>query len=268
VLKREPGYQLWYVDVSKRPWTIRYAESGDGRQWTVRERPVLQLSQPWEAEIVVYPCVLKIDGAYLMWYGSYNHAVRRQTTAIGFAASSDGIHWHKHPQNPVLLPDVQRPWEANYVTSGCVMRLADGSFRYWYASRKAPPFENLYFAINTARWSGPTGEREPKHCALRLPPQKGDVGTFVPAGAGAGGRAVDVLEIVDEDDAVIRAWYANGDEPGFVDLWLHGIDTARMRAGSPVELVEVFQVTGSKSFDTTCGGRSLPLIEPLEREAP
>lgn len=155
VLKRDDGYQLWYVDVSRRPWTIRYAESGDGRRWTVRAKPVLQLSQPWEADIVVYPCVLKIDGAYLMWYGSYNHAARRQTTAIGFAASTDGIHWHKHPQNPVLRPDVRRPWEANYVTSGCVMRLADGSFRYWYASRKAPPFENLYFAINTARWRGP-----------------------------------------------------------------------------------------------------------------
>ncbi|MEX0678720.1 MAG: hypothetical protein WD063_16700, partial [Pirellulales bacterium] len=127
VLKNDRGYQLWFVDVSKRPWVIRYATSTDGRQWTVREKPVLQLSQPWEAEIVVYPCVLWLDGVYLMWYGSYNHAVRRQTTAIGFAASSDGIHWHKHPQNPVLRPDPKRPWESNYVTSGCVMRLADGS---------------------------------------------------------------------------------------------------------------------------------------------
>jgi predicted GH43/DUF377 family glycosyl hydrolase len=159
VLTRAGGYQLWYVDVSKRPWVIRYATSADGRQWDVRERPVLELSQPWEAEIVVYPCVLSIDGVYLMWYGSYNHAVRRQTTAIGFAASTDGIHWHKHPQNPVLRPDPRRPWEANYVTSGCVMRLSDGSFRYWYASRKAPPFENLYFAINTARWSGPSAKQ-------------------------------------------------------------------------------------------------------------
>ena len=91
-----------------------------------------------------------------MWYGSYNHAVRRQTTAIGFAASLDGIKWYKHPQNPVLRPTSSRPWESNYVTSGCVLRLDDGSFRYWYASRKAPPFANLYFAINTARWSGPT----------------------------------------------------------------------------------------------------------------
>ena len=30
------------------------------------------------------------------------------------------------------------------------MQLDDGRFRIWYASRKAPPFQNLYFALNTA----------------------------------------------------------------------------------------------------------------------
>src|SRR5262245_54765756 len=183
VLKTERGYEMWYSDVSKRPWVIRHAASADGRTWKVTERPVLQLSQDWEAEIVVYPTVLKIDGVYLMWYGSYYAAVRRQTTAIGFAVSLDGLHWHKHPQNPVLVPDPKRPWESNYVGSGCVARLADGSFRYWYASRKAPPFENLYFALNTARWSGPTASPAP----LPLPPKKGDKGILRAARASAGG---------------------------------------------------------------------------------
>src|SRR5262245_42144558 len=105
VLKTEKGYEMWYSDVSKRPWVIRHALSADGRKWQVTERPVLQLSQDWEAEIVVYPTVLKIDGVYLMWYGSYYTAVRRQTTAVGFAASLDGLHWHKSPHNPVLVPD-------------------------------------------------------------------------------------------------------------------------------------------------------------------
>src|SRR5262245_61578333 len=183
VLKTPKGYEMWYSDVSKRPWVIRHAASGDGRAWKVAERPVLQLSQDWEAEIVVYPTVLNIDGVYLMWYGSYYSAVRRQTTAIGFAASLDGLHWHKHQQNPVLIPDPKRPWESNYVGSGCVARLADGSFRYWYASRKAPPFENLYFALNTARWSGPTASPAP----LPLPPKKGDKGILRAARASAGG---------------------------------------------------------------------------------
>jgi len=159
VLKTEAGYEMWFSDVRQRPWLIRHAVSDDGARWKVTERPALRLSQDWEAEVLVYPTVLKIDGAYLMWYGSYFNAIRRETTAIGFAASTNGKKWHKLPQNPVLRPDPKRPWESNYVGSGCVMRLADGSFRYWYASRKAPPFENLYFAINTARWSAPNNDQ-------------------------------------------------------------------------------------------------------------
>lgn len=159
VLKNDAGYQMWFTDVSRRPWKLRYATSVNGRQWSVRQQPVLDFTQDWESGILVYPCVLKIDGVYLLWYGSY-HAQVKQTTAIGFAVSTDGIHWHKHPQNPVLRPDPTRPWESNYVTSGCVMRLADGSFRYWYASRTKPPWKNLYFAIGTARWSGPSDDTQ------------------------------------------------------------------------------------------------------------
>jgi predicted GH43/DUF377 family glycosyl hydrolase len=155
VLKTGDRYQMWHSDVSRRPWVIRHATSDDGVRWTASERPALVLSQPWEAEVLVYPTVLMVDGVYLMWYGSYDGAIRRETTAIGFAASVDGKTWYKHPNNPVFRPDPARPWESNYVGSGSVVRLADGSFRYYYASRKAPPFVNLYFAINTARWAGP-----------------------------------------------------------------------------------------------------------------
>jgi predicted GH43/DUF377 family glycosyl hydrolase len=155
VLKSDTGYEMWFSDVSRRPWVIRHATSDDGRKWTVTQRPALQLSQEWEAEVLVYPTVLKQGDLYLMWYGSYDHAIRRETTAIGFAISRDGRIWTKSPHNPVLRPDPKQPWESNYVGSGSVLKLADGSFRFWYASRKAPPFENLYFAINTAVWPGP-----------------------------------------------------------------------------------------------------------------
>jgi hypothetical protein len=89
-----------------------------------------------------------------MWYASYLHQ-DRQTTAIGFAVSLDGVKWYKHPNNPVLRPDPGRPWESHYVSSQSETQLPDGSFRMWYASRKAPPFTNLYFAINAVHWSGP-----------------------------------------------------------------------------------------------------------------
>jgi predicted GH43/DUF377 family glycosyl hydrolase len=162
VLKCDAGYEMWFSDVSRRPWVIRHATSDDGQHWSVTTRPVLQLSQEWEAEVLVYPTVLKQGDLYLMWYGSYDDAIRRETTAIGFAVSRDGKTWTKNPHNPVLKPDPARPWESNYVGSGSVLRLADGTFRYWYASRKSPPFRNLYFAINTARWDGPAKSDVPE----------------------------------------------------------------------------------------------------------
>jgi dienelactone hydrolase len=154
ILKEGETYRMWYVDVGTTPWVLRYAESRDGRRWRVRPQPVVQVDQAWERGNLFYPTVVKASGVYLMWYGSYWGA-RSQKTALGFAASLDGWRWYKHPDNPVLRPDPDREWESHYTTSQSVMRGADGTWRMWYASRKSPPFVNKYFAINTARWSGP-----------------------------------------------------------------------------------------------------------------
>lgn len=106
--------------------------------------------------------------------------------------------------------------------------------------------------------------------ALPLPPQKDDLGIFPPAQAGDArrGRSLDVLEIVDEDEAIVRAWYlpdsAIGEEPTFVDLWVQKIDTGDLNAGMAARIPQVFRVIGNKLFDTTCGKRSLPLLEPID----
>tara|TARA_B100000809_G_scaffold206530_2_gene208626 strand:- start:938 stop:1957 length:1020 start_codon:yes stop_codon:yes gene_type:complete len=151
VIKDGDLYKAWYIDVGVSRWLVRQAESADGREWMVNREPVLEADQEWERDRLFYPHVLKVDGVYLMWYGSY-WKERPNTTAIGMAVSADGLTWHKHPDNPVLRPDPERPWESHYVTSHSVIRMADGSFRIWYASRTKPPFVNKYFAINTATW--------------------------------------------------------------------------------------------------------------------
>jgi len=156
IIKDGDDYRMWYTDVSADPWRFRHAASADGRQWQVTAEPVMVVDQAWEKGRLFYPTVLKIDGAYLMWYGSYwsSHTGK---TALGFAVSRDGLHWTKHPNNPVFRPDPRRAWESHYTTSQSVMRQADGTWRIWYATRKAPPFVNKYFAIGTARWAGPDG---------------------------------------------------------------------------------------------------------------
>ena len=155
ILKSGDSYRLWFTDVSKSPWLIRYGESRDGTSWNVDPEPVLQVDQAWELSRLFYPTVREVSGVLLMWYGSYWKGQDSQKTALGFAVSRDGRRWIKSPHNPVLRPDSNRPWESHYVTSQSIIQNEDGSWRIWYASRTKPPFVHKYFAIGTATWNGP-----------------------------------------------------------------------------------------------------------------
>jgi predicted GH43/DUF377 family glycosyl hydrolase len=155
VLKDDDTYRLWFTDVSKSPWVIRYAESRDGESWAVEPEAVLTVDQSWELDRLFYPTVRRVDGVLLMWYGSYWRSQGSQKTALGFAVSRDGRQWTKSPHNPVLRPDESRPWESHYVTSQSLIRKSDGSWHMWYASRTKPPFAHKYFAIGSASWAGP-----------------------------------------------------------------------------------------------------------------
>lgn len=153
MLKDRDAYRMWYTDVSSEPWSIRHAVSGDGTHWDVVPDPVLVVDQPWENDRLFYPTVLGSDGSYFMWYGSYScHGADALRTSLGFAVSEDGIHWKKHPRNPVFGPDSAREWETHYTTSQTVMRTPEGFLRIWYASRGRRMLDNKYLAIGTAVW--------------------------------------------------------------------------------------------------------------------
>lgn len=155
IIKEDKAYKMWYTDVGTDPWCIRYAESDSGSDWRVSDRPALVLDQEWEHTALFYPTVLKSEGLYLMWYGSYSSGAEEEMkTALGFALSPDGRNWKKTACNPVFGPDPSRAWESHYTTSQSVLRLRDGAWRIWYASRPKPPFEHKYYAIGTAKWEG------------------------------------------------------------------------------------------------------------------
>jgi predicted GH43/DUF377 family glycosyl hydrolase len=157
IVKSGDTYRLWFTDVSKSPWVIRYAESSDGNSWRVEPQAVLEVDQSWELGRLFYPTVREVNGILLMWYGSYWKGQGSQKTALGFAVSRDGRKWIKSSHNPVVRPDPNRPWESHYITSQSLIQLDDGSWRVWYASRTKPPFVHKYFAIATATWPGPDG---------------------------------------------------------------------------------------------------------------
>ena len=156
VLKIGGRYRMWYTDVAADPWPFRHATSGDGVTWHADDTPCMILDQPWEHTRLFYPTVIAVEGGFVMWYGAYSEQ-GNQHTALGVAVSVDGIHWTKSEHNPVFGPDPSRAWESHYTTCQTILPLPEGGWRIWYASRKAPPFVNKYFAIGTARWDGPGG---------------------------------------------------------------------------------------------------------------
>ncbi len=101
-------FKMWY---SWRPTnTIVYATSTDGIHLTLPQ--VVLTWDPdsdWERNDVSRPSLIKKDGIYHMWYTGHVWGERKCISSIGYATSTDGIHWKKN-KNPVLVAD--QPWES------------------------------------------------------------------------------------------------------------------------------------------------------------
>ena len=99
--------RAWYAgrDGAEAPWRIGLAESADGIVFQKHpQNPVLREggAGAFDEDGVVAPAVVLARGLYRMWYEARGFF---GATSIGYAVSTDGVRWHKYPDNPVLLPD-------------------------------------------------------------------------------------------------------------------------------------------------------------------
>jgi predicted GH43/DUF377 family glycosyl hydrolase len=150
VLRDNGLYRMWF---SWRPkQSIALVESRDAIHWS-EPSVVLEpnLATGWENN-VNRPVVLKLAGAYHLWYTGQT----REHSWIGYATSTDGRTWHRQSDRPVLAPD--QPWEKTSVM--CPHVLYDkpsGAFRMWYSGGE----QNEPNAIGYA--TSPDGLRWVKH---------------------------------------------------------------------------------------------------------
>ncbi len=131
VIKGYRSYETWYVGMdSVGVGKIGYATSSDGLTWVrYQNNPVLEpgTTGEWDANNVDYACVLKINGTYKMWYKGEDD----QSSRIGYATSSDGIHWEKYNGNPVLDLGNAGSWDDHEVLHPAVVY--DGNiYHMWY----------------------------------------------------------------------------------------------------------------------------------------
>jgi predicted GH43/DUF377 family glycosyl hydrolase/pimeloyl-ACP methyl ester carboxylesterase len=125
--------RMWYMGYDENsPLThIGYAWSLDGAVWhRYSNNPVISPTYPWEKGLVAPCCVIKENNTFKLWYAANPQA--GFLTAIGYATSSDGINWTKHP-NPVFLPGDSTDWD--YVNVGRLSVINDGNqYLMWYAA--------------------------------------------------------------------------------------------------------------------------------------
>lgn len=75
-------------------YTVHYAESSDGINWTPYGKPVIEYA--YDGEVISAPWVLRAHGKYRMWYSTRGHATKEaKNYTIGYAESSDGLAWQR-----------------------------------------------------------------------------------------------------------------------------------------------------------------------------
>ena len=131
VLFENGTFRCWYV--SAHAWTtvngqaypeyvIRYAESSDGIRWKPYQHECIPLTgsefgigRPW---------VVKSASGYQMWYSIRS---RVEPYRIGYAESSDGLHWVRSDDRAGIVRS-KEGWDSEMICYPCVF---DAGGRRW-----------------------------------------------------------------------------------------------------------------------------------------
>jgi len=125
-------YQMWYSGDDGPNWRIGYATSVDGIVWEKHPaNPVLSIEESgtWDDHSVQGPTVLFDGTKYQMWYTAHDGSNLR----IGYATSTDGVDWAKHPANPVLDLGASGTWDDSRVGYATVLFNGNG-YQMWYTA--------------------------------------------------------------------------------------------------------------------------------------
>lgn len=116
VVRHGDGYHMWYTGQAQGRSRIGYATSHDGLAWTrTQAAPVMEPRESWEGVALMCPHVLWDAGAGL-WRMWYSGGEQYEPDAIGYATSTDGVHWRRLTE-PVFTPDPAHAWEQHKVAA-------------------------------------------------------------------------------------------------------------------------------------------------------
>ena len=150
-------YGMWYTAVKDDgyygDWSIGYAWSTDGLTWTKHPDPLLTPTEPWEGDNVYFAEVVPLGDGFAMWYSGLTPGY----ASIGYAVSPDGLHWGKHPANPILPPQPGCDVVDSFSTYWDGVELHGWTNHCFEITRVTAPLELLFFdgfeSGSTSIWS-------------------------------------------------------------------------------------------------------------------
>ncbi len=113
IVEDDGTFVLYFHTTSSTPYKVgsrigRATASNPEGPWLADPEPALVPSESgWDRFEVKYPCVVKVDGEYLMYYQGTHSS--NGIISFGLATSEDGISWTRH-EEPIYTAD-QIPWE-------------------------------------------------------------------------------------------------------------------------------------------------------------
>ena len=132
VIKDGDTLRMWYTGADEIVWygppsKIGYAWSLDGVEWNrYSENPILEAELEWEGNYLFGCAVIKDGDTFKMWYGANGVP----SSIIGYATSTDGKAWVKHPM-PVLELGPTLDWDESNITPKTVIK-ENGEYKLWY----------------------------------------------------------------------------------------------------------------------------------------
>jgi predicted GH43/DUF377 family glycosyl hydrolase len=123
------AYKMWYTGFSiDTIGSLGYATSSDGVTWNRRVNPVLKpgATGEWDGGGIEDATIIKEGSTYKMWYSAFQVNGPGQ---VGYATSSDGVHWTKYAGNPIITPGTET-WNNSLVIHPHVL-FFDSKYHLW-----------------------------------------------------------------------------------------------------------------------------------------
>jgi len=201
IIRKDSLYLMWYTAEPKNPPSshrIGFAWSKDGLNWNKHPEPVLAPGgiDDWDGYMVSNPIVVFDGRKYHMWFSGIPNQIPKMVS-MGYATSSDGIHWQKHPSNPVLKHGEPGSWDDHW-TVGFSIAVQGSQKELWYFG-----FNQVKFEIGLARSEdGISWNKSAENPVLKA----GDFGEW---------DEVLFAPRVIKQDSIYHMWYAGNSARGY-----------------------------------------------------